>query len=149
MTRNSPTSRAILNLGLLASIVAFIFVLINIDELPSSIAVVVLFAIALATTAIGVIREARKEESLDEVELAGASFGARWGIVAVILVALMMTFIAPLQGAIVNFSTLATNSEAAAMPAPAKVFILGLVTALAIQLIAKATLSTFWKWSKR
>ena len=108
-----------------------------------------LHALALAVTVIGVIREAKKEEQLDEVELASASFGARWAVVAVTLLAVLMTFVQPLQSAIVHFSILATSGEGAAIPAPAKVFVLGLVTALAIQLTAKAALSSWWKWSKR
>jgi hypothetical protein len=149
MTTKPSKATALLDLGPIAAMIAFIAVLINKASIAAPLDTALLLILALAATAIGLKREAQKEARLDEVELAGANFGARWSIAVVTVAALLMLFIAPLQNAITQLSMLMETSNGVSMPVPGKVFVLGMVSAIAIQLTAKSTLAAIWKWTKR
>lgn len=149
MTTKLSYSRALLDVGHVAALIAFSAVLINKAAIPAPLDMALLVMLALAVTAIGLKREAQKEARLDEVELAGANFGARWSVAVVIVAVLLMLFVAPLLSAITQLSMLMEQSNGVAMPAPGKVFVLGMVAAVAIQLTAKSALAAVWKWTKR
>lgn len=149
MTNSTKTSAHVLDLGLIASLAAFSLVLVNADNLAPSLASALLFVLAVAVTFIGVKREAAKEAKLDEVELAGASFGARWGIAVVIFLTFLVTFLPPLQNTIAALVDLRADDGSSPIPAAALLFAAGLVTAMFVQLTSAFVIGKFWIWSKR
>lgn len=149
MSHNSWTSRAGLDLGLVATLVALVTVLVNKQAFPPSVYNALLFGLMSAVTALGWWKEARKERQLDELELAGASFGARWGVAVLGMVALLLLFVTPIQDAIVWFDQAYEDNEGRPLPGPVGVFILGFVFAMALQLTAKSALGAAWMWTKR
>ena len=140
---------SILDVVLVASLAIFIAVLINASSPVDPITSVLLLVLTLAVTAVGVWRESNKEQSLDEVQLASTSFGARWGISAVIFVTLLATFFAPLQGMIEFAGSSFEAAEGGPFSVPVRLFILGLVCAMVIELLAKLVAAAIWRRSKR
>ena len=149
MTASINTSSSLLDLGLIAALTMFAVVIVNADSLVPALAGLLLFVLTVAITWIGARREAAKVTRLDEMELAAASFGARWGIAAVIFIALLVTFFAPLQDGIVAIVDVPNVRENPPVPLPAVVFAAGLVTAMLIQLSAAFVIARVWTWTKR
>lgn len=149
MSRESTHSTAMLDIGLVASLVAVIAVLVNKHAFSPPVYTALVFGLILATTVIGWWREAWKEKQLDELELASASFGARWSPAVLGTVAILLLFVTPLQDAIVWFDQAYENNEGRPLPAPAGVFLFGFVCAYFLQLTAKSALGAIWKWTKR
>jgi hypothetical protein len=147
MPRKFTARDALLDLGMVGLVAAFVVLLIYQSQL-AGLGSMLLLACAFAVTAIGLARDARRERRLDEVELAGASFGARWGAAAVTLLAVLTTFVAPIQHAIARFSALIEASVAVPMPEAARAFVFGILAALVIQLAARSALSAVWRWRK-
>ena len=140
---------AIYDIGLIASMIGFVLVLINGQALVPLAYTALLFALLLAAMLFNIKREAHKEQQLDELQLASASFGARWSFAALGLVMLLMLFITPLQSAVAYIANIAEHSNGAPMVSPSKTFLMGLVAAMVIQLTAKSALSAIWTWTKR
>ncbi|MEP2989767.1 MAG: hypothetical protein ABJN65_01050 [Parasphingorhabdus sp.] len=140
---------SLLDIGLVASLTAFIVVLVTGNSSANPLTSVLLIALALMVTSIGIWRETSKEQQLDEVQLAGLSFGARWGISVVIFVSLLATFLAPLQNIIEFAASTFEMAEGAAISASVRLFILGLITAMVIELSTKFVAAAIWRRSKR
>ena len=140
---------SMLDIGLVISLAAFVATLINAAAMPGILATGLLIVFTLAIAVIGIWREAHKEGQLDEVELAGASFGARWGVAAVIIIALLATFVPPLQSGINVMAAAFEASPASPIPASVRLFIAGLVCAMIVQLATKSLITLAWRRSKR
>lgn len=148
MSGTSRKSRAMLNVGLVMSFVAMFAVLVNKQAFSQPVYSALLFGLMLGVTVLAWWHEALKERQLDELELASASFGARWSAAVLGIVALLLLFVTPLQDAIVWFEQ-AYNNEGRPLPAPVGVFVLGFVFAMMLQLSAKSVLGAAWMWTKR
>ncbi len=145
-----PTSKTTLfDVGLVLSMIGFLAVLVNKRAFDPPVHTALLFALLLTATVIGWAREARKERQLDELELAAASFGARWSMAAVGTIALLLVFFAPLQDAIVRFAEAYEDNEGRPLPARVGVFVFGFVLAMIVQMTAKSALGAVWMWTKR
>lgn len=149
MTRMPRKKTAMFDVGLVASLVAMFAVLVNKHAFSPPVYTALLVGLLLAATALGLWREARKEQQLDELELASASFGARWSPAVLGTVAILLLFVTPLQDAIVWFDQAYEDNEGRPLPAPAGVFLFGFVCAYFLQLTAKSALGAIWKWTKR
>lgn len=153
MVRMFSKAGAVLDIALLSTFAVFVAVLVNKPAFPPVAYFASLFALMIAANAIGIRREARIERQLDELELASVSFGARWAVSAIGIAAMLFLFVTPLQDAVLAwFQQVELNVEARggrAMSAPATVFLLGMMVAMAIFLTAKSALATIWKWTKR
>lgn len=149
MAEPKRITRSALDIGLVASLALFIAVLVNTSSASSMIATAALIALALLVTLIGIWRETARERALDEVELASESFGARSGISAVVLVTFLATFFAPLQGLIEWAASLFESAPQDPFPIYVRVFIMGLVCAMLIELTAKSIAAALWRRSKR
>ncbi len=137
------------DIGLVALIVALIAVIVNKQAFSQPAYSGLLFGLMLGVTALAWWHEALKERQLDELELASASFGARWSAAVLGTVALLLLFVTPLQDAIVWFEQAYRNNEGRPLPAPVGVFVLGFVFAMMLQLSAKSVLGAAWMWTKR
>jgi len=149
MNSNSPASRVLVDIGLVTLLVALIAVLGNKHSFSQPVHSALLFGLMVGIAALTWLREARKEEQLDELELASASFGARWSAAVLGMVALLLLFVTPLQDAIVWFEQAYRANEGRPLPAPVGVFVLGFVFAMMLQLSAKSVLGAAWMWTKR
>lgn len=153
MVRMFSRAGALLDIALLSTFALFVGVLVNKPALSPVAYFALLFALMIAANAISIKREARIERQLDELELASVSFGSRWAVSAIGIAAMLFLFVTPLQDAVVAwFQQVESNVGARggrAMSAPATVFLLGMVVAMAIYLTAKSTLAAIWTWTKR
>lgn len=149
MTGMSRKRTALLDIGLVLLLVALVAVIANKQAFSQPVHSALLFGLMLGVTALAWWREARKEEQLDELELASASFGARWSAAVLGTVALLFLFVTPLQDAIVWFEQAYRNNEGRPLPAPVGVFVLGFVFAMMLQLSARSVLAAVWMWTKR
>jgi lysylphosphatidylglycerol synthetase-like protein (DUF2156 family) len=149
MSRTSFPSRAILDIGIVALLVALLAVLANKQAFSPPVHSGLLFALLAAATAIGWWREARREKRLDELQLASESFGARWSAAVLSAVALLLLFATPLQDAIVWFDQAYEDNEGRPLPGPVGVFLIGFVFAVMLHLTAKSALGAAWLWTKR
>lgn len=149
MTTRFTKTGAMLDLGLGVAMVSLLAVLINKHAFSPTVHTALLFGLMLALTVLAWWREARKEKRLDELELASASFGARWSIAVVGIVALLLLFVTPLQDAIVWFDQAYEDNEDRPLPAPVGVFVVGFVFAHLLQMAAKSALGAAWMWTKR
>lgn len=149
MTRTPRKKTAMFDVGLVASLVAMFAVLVNKQAFPPPVYTALLVGLMLAATVLGLWREARKEGQLDELELASASFGARWSPAVLGTVAILLLFVTPLQDAIVWFDQAYEGNTGRPLPAPAGVFLFGFIFAMALQLTAKSALGAIWTWTKR
>ena len=149
MTGMSRKRAALLDIGLVLLLVALVAVIANKQAFSQPVHSALLFGLMLGVTALAWWREARKEEQLDELELASASFGARWSAAVLGTVALLFLFVTPLQDAIVWFEQAYRNNEGRPLPAPVGVFVLGFFFAMMLQLSARSVLAAVWMWTKR
>ena len=140
---------AMLDIGLVVLMVAMFAVIVNKHSFTPGVHTALLFGLMLVATLVGWWREARTETQLDELELAGASFGARWSTAAPALVGVLLLFVTPLQDAIVWFDQAYTDHESRPLPAPVGVFIIGFIASMMLQLTARSALAAVWMWSKR
>lgn len=148
MPKLNKTS-ALFDIGLVATMFAFFAVMVNKPAFNPPIHTALLFALLLTATVVGWLREARKERQLDELELASASFGARWSAAVLGVVAVLLLFVTPIQDAIVWFAEAYEANEGRPLPAPVGVFVIGFVFAMMLQLTAKSALAAIWTWTKR
>lgn len=77
MNSSIKTSTRVLDIGLIGAIAVFMIVLRNTDKLAPAFTNIVMVILTIAIVIIGVKREAAREATLDEVQLAAVSFGAR------------------------------------------------------------------------
>lgn len=149
MKPKSRNSNALLNLAVGATFVAWFAVVLNRRAFDPPMYTALLVILMLTATVLGWWHEARKERQLDELELAGLSFGARWSTAVLGFFVLLLLFVTPLQDAIVQFAEAYEDHDSRPLPAPVGVFTVGFVLAIAIQLTAKSVLGSIWMWSKR
>lgn len=146
-------TRAVLDIGMVATMIAFIAVLINRPSFAPPLYMTMLMGLMILATIITIKKETWKEQQLDELQLASISFGSRWAITAVGMAAMLFLFVSPLQDMIVAwFNSVEANVEARegrAMSAPASLFVLGMAASMAIFLTSKSLLAYVWTWTKR
>lgn len=140
---------ALLDIALVASLVAAIVVMGNREALSSPLYFVLVAGLLVTVTVLGWWREAQRESKLDELELAAASFGARWSIAVVGIVAFLILFITPIQQGIVWFAAAYEANEGRPLPAAVGVFVCGFVLAQVVSLTAKSVIGAIWTWTKR
>lgn len=145
MNAKARKSNAPFALGFVALFAAMFAVMVNKRAFDPPFYTAVLFTLMAAGLVLGWLYEARRERQLDELELAAASFGARWSAGALATTLVLLLFVAPLQDGIVH---IADNFEGE-VPPPVGIFILGFVLAVFIQLGAKSVIGAVWMWTKR
>jgi len=148
MARKPATKTALFHLGLTAAFAAMIAVLVNRRALDPALYTALLVAVMFAATVLTWWYEAHKERLLDELELARASFGARWGMGALSMFVLLLLFVTPLQDAIVWFAESYEDNDSRPLPAPVGVFVMGFVLAMVMHMIARSLLGALWMWTK-
>jgi hypothetical protein len=142
-------SNAWFHAGMVATFVAMFAVLVNKRAFDPPIYTAVLALLMLTATVLAWWYEARREQQLDELELASRSFGARWSTAVLGFVVLLLLFVTPVQDAIVRFAEAYEDHRTRPLPAPVGVFTFGFVVAMFVQMASKSVLGSVWTWTKR
>lgn len=103
----------------------------------------------MATWAVGAAMNARADQRLDEVELAAARFGARWGLVAGVAFMSLLIFLPPFQDLLTEFAGTLRGFNGYPRAVEGRIFLLGIVSTFVAQEAFRSLLSAGWKWSKR
>lgn len=98
---------------------------------------------------VGAVAQARADKRLDEVELAAARFGARWGLVTGVAFMSLLTFLPPVQSLLVGVGEVFGGIEDRAMTLESRLVLLGVVTTFVAQEIFRSVFTAAWKRSKR
>ena len=104
----------------------------------------------IVVSAVGAIAHARADGRLDEVELAAARFGARWGLVFGVAVMNVLILSPPFQSLLVEFAgALSGFPNGFPRAVEGRMFLLGVVSTFVAQEASRSVLTAGWKWSKR
>jgi hypothetical protein len=93
--------------------------------------------------------QVRADGRLDEVELAAARFGARWGLVSGVAFVTLLTFLPPIHSLLAEVADLFDRIEDEAMTGDSRLFLLGIVTTFVAQETFRSVFTAAWRWSKR
>ena len=126
-------------------IVSMVWVIRQPDWVRSAQAIFFLLA-AYAVTA---TMHARADARLDEVELAAARFGARWGLVAGVAFMNVLTFLPPFQSLLTEFAGTLPRFNGFPRAVEGRMFLLGIASTFVAQEAFRSLLAAGWKWSKR
>ena len=103
----------------------------------------------IAASAVSAIMHARADGRLDEVELAAARFGARWGLVAGVAFMNFLIFLPPFQSLLTEFAGTLSGFNGFPRAVEGRIFLLGIVSTFLAQEVFRSLLAAGWKWSKR
>lgn len=103
----------------------------------------------VAVSAVGAVMHARADARLDEVELAAARFGARWGLVAGMTFMNLLIVLPPFHSLLTDFAETLRGFNGFPRAVEGRMFMLGMVSTFVAQEAFRSLLSAGWKWSKR
>ena len=95
------------------------------------------------------VAQVRADRRLDEVELAAARFGARWGLVTGVAFVTVLTFLPPIHSLLAEVADVFGRIEDEAMTLESRLFLLGIVTTFMAQETFRSLFAAAWRWSKR
>jgi hypothetical protein len=98
---------------------------------------------------ISVVGQIRADRRLDEVELAAARFGARWGLVSGMAFMTVLTFLPPVHTLLAYLADAFDRIEDKSMTGESRLFLFGIVTTLIAQETFRSLFAAAWRWSKR
>jgi formate hydrogenlyase subunit 3/multisubunit Na+/H+ antiporter MnhD subunit len=93
--------------------------------------------------------QVRAERRLDEVELAAARFGGRWGLVAGVVFVIALIYLPPIQLLLVELGAVLGRKSGYPRAVEPRLFMFGVVCTFLAQDIFRFILAAAWKWSKR
>jgi hypothetical protein len=103
----------------------------------------------IAIYGIGAVVQARADGRLDEVELAAARFGARWGLVSGVAFVTLLTFLPPIHALLAEVAEAFGRIEDKTMTRESRLFLLGIATTFVAQETFRSVFTAAWRWSKR
>lgn len=103
----------------------------------------------IAAYAIGAVAQVRADRRLDEVELAAARFGARWGLVSGVAFTSVLTFLPPVHSLLADLAEVFGSLDDNAMTRESRLVLLGVFTTMVAQEAFRSLFAAGWKWSKR
>jgi hypothetical protein len=102
----------------------------------------------IAIYGVAAAAQVRADRRLDEVELAAARFGARWGLVSGVAFVTLLTFLSPMHALLAEVADVFGRIEDKAMTGESRLFLLGIVATFLAQEIFRSVFATAWRWSK-
>lgn len=93
--------------------------------------------------------QVRADRRLDEVELAAARFGARWGLVSGVAFMTVLNLLPPFHSLLAEIAGVFSRIEDKSMTLESRLFLLGIVTTFVAQETFRSVFTAAWKWSKR
>jgi hypothetical protein len=103
----------------------------------------------IAAYGVGAVAQIRADSRLDEVELAAARFGARWGLLSGVAFMTVLTLLPPIHSLLAEIAGVFGRIQDRSMTLESRLFLLAIVTTAIAQETFKAIFSAAWKWSKR
>jgi hypothetical protein len=138
-----------LALAMAVLVVAWVASMIWAIRQPDWVQTVQTLFFLIATWAVGPIMQARADGRLDEMELAAARFGARWGLVAGVAFMGVLTYVPPFQSLLMETAGVLSRTSGYPRAVEARMFLLGIVSTFVAQEAFRSLFAAGWKWSKR
>lgn len=95
------------------------------------------------------IAQVRADGRLDEVELAAARFGARWGLFVGYAFMTLLTFLPPIHSLLAELAVVFGGLDDDSMTRESRLFLLAIVATFVAQETLRSVFAAAWKWSKR
>ena len=118
------------------------------DGRPWLRAVLALFFF-VALYGVAVVAQVRADGRLDEVELAAARFGARWGLFVGFAFMTVLTLLPPIHSLLAEIAGVFGGLDDDAMTRESRLFLLAIATTFVVQETFRSVFAAAWKWSKR
>jgi hypothetical protein len=93
--------------------------------------------------------QVRADARLDEVELAAARFGARWGLVVGAAFMTVLTFLPPVHSLLAQIAAVFGGVEDRSMTRESRLFLFAILTTFMSQEIFRSVFTAAWHRSKR
>jgi membrane protease YdiL (CAAX protease family) len=129
--------------------VGYVVSLIWVAQQPDWLRSVQILFFVIAMYGASTLAQVRAERRLDEVELAAARFGARWGLVAGVAFVAVLSLTSPVQSLLTQTADALDRAQGNDMAVEARMFLLGVVSTMVAQEAFRSVLATTWKWSKQ
>jgi hypothetical protein len=138
-----------LGLAMAALIVGWVVSLIWAAQQPDWLRSAHTLIFIIVVSAVGAAMQVRADGRLDEVELAAARFGARWGLVAGVAFMNVLIFLPPFQSLLTESADAFRRFNGYPRAVEGRMFLLGMVSTFVAQEAFRSLLAVGWKWSKR
>lgn len=103
----------------------------------------------IAAYGVGAVAQVRADRRMDEVELAAARFGARWGLVSGVFLITILTLLPSVHSLLAEIVSAFSRIEDDSMTGESRLFLLAVVTTFIAQETFRSVFSAAWTWSKR
>jgi hypothetical protein len=103
----------------------------------------------IATYIAAAAAQVRADRRLDEVELAAARFGARWGLVSGFAFMTVLTLLPPVHSFLAELADVFGNLDDNSMTRESRLFLLAISMTFFAQETFRSVFTAAWKWSKR
>ena len=148
MTQKTATDTALGFAGAVLT-VGWIVSMVWSQQQPDWVRAAVTLFFLIAISAAGATAHARADARLDEVELAAARFGARWGLVAGVLFMNVLIVLPPFHSLLTEIAGALRGFNGFPRAVEGRMFLLGIVSTFVAQEAFRVLLAAGWKWSKR
>ena len=103
----------------------------------------------IAAYGVSAIAQVRADRRLDEVELAAARFGARWGLVGGVAFVTLLTLLPPIHSLLAEIGSVFSRVEDESMSYESRLFLLAIMTTFIAQESLRSIFAAAWRWTKR
>jgi hypothetical protein len=103
----------------------------------------------IAIYGVGAAAQVRADRRLDEVELAAARFGSRWGLVGGVAFMTLLTVLPPVHSLLAEIADVFGGLDDDSMTRESRLFLFGIVTTFVAQETFRSLFTAAWRWSKR
>lgn len=103
----------------------------------------------IAAYGVGAVAQVRADRRLDEVELAAARFGARWGLLSGYAFMTVLTFLPPIHSLLAEIAAVFGGLDDDSMTRESRLFLFAIVTTFVAQETFRSIFAAAWRWSKR
>jgi hypothetical protein len=98
---------------------------------------------------VAAVAQIRADGRLDEVELAAARFGARWGLFVGVAFMTLLSFLPPIHSLLAELAGVFGGLDDNSMTRESRLFLLGIATTFVAQETFRSVFTAAWRWSKR
>jgi hypothetical protein len=103
----------------------------------------------VAAYGVGAAAQVRADKRLDEVELAAARFGARWGLFSGVAFMTLLTLLPPVHSLLAELADIFARIEDDSMTRESRLVLFAIVATMIAQEIFRTAFTAAWRWSKR
>jgi hypothetical protein len=103
----------------------------------------------IALYGVAATAQARADGRLDEVELAAARFGARWGLVSGVAFMTVLSLLPPIHSLLAEIADVFSRIEDKSMTGESRLFLFAITMTFIAQETFRSVFTAAWRWSKR